>query len=249
MFAPEILEAFKAHAIATYPQECVGAITPDGYLPLDNIAVDPNGKVEPDVWRRGAFDAGPRVDELIAGEKLLALVHSHPDGPEGPSGADQMQQTAMGIPWGICMCNEEVASPPYFWDDSLPVPPLLERMFRHGPSGTDGKGDCGALVRDWYRIERGILLPDHPRDDDWWNHGGNIYLEHYAKAGFAPASMSEPEIGDVALMQIRSDVPNHAGVYVGDGLIMHHLAGRLSRVEPLGPWMKHVTSWMRRHAV
>lgn len=246
MFDPEILAAFRAHAIATYPEECVGAITPSGYLRLQNIATDPEGRTDPAKWRRRHFDGGDPVIELIAAEQLLALVHSHPDGPEGPSARDQRQQTAMGIPWGICICNAEVASEPYFWGDDLPVAPLLDRMFRHGPSGTDARGDCGALVRDWYRIERGILLPDCPRDDEWWNHGGDLYREHYARAGFAPASMDEPEIGDVALMQIRAPVPNHAGVYVGDGLVMHHLSRRLSRVEPIGPWLKHVSAWMRR---
>lgn len=248
MFDAQVLDAFKRHAIATYPEECVGAITPEGYAPLPNVATDPQGVVDPSEWRRRRFDGGRRVVELIAAEQLLALVHSHPDGPEGPSALDQRQQTAMSIPWGICACNAEVASEPYFWGDDLPVPELLGRMFRHGPSGTDARGDCGALVRDWYRLERGLLLPDCPRDDDWWNAGGNLYLEHYSRAGFAHASMDQPEVGDVALMQIRATVPNHAGIYVGDGMVMHHLTRRLSRIEPIGPWLKHVTAWMRHHA-
>lgn len=248
MFAPEVLSAFQAHAIAAYPQECVGAITADGYLPLENVAVHPEGAVEPAEWRRRHFDGGDPVIELIADQKLLALVHSHPDGPEGPSAADQRQQAAMGIIWGLCMCNHEVASPPFFWGDDLPVVPLLGRMFRNGPSGTDHKGDCGALVRDWYRTERGILLPDCPRDDEFWKHGGDLYMEHYPRCGFAPASADEPAVGDVILLQIRSEVVNHAAVYVGDGLMMHHLSGRLSRVEPVGQWLKYARAWMR-HAV
>ena len=248
MFAPDVIEAIKGHAIAEYPHESVGVITADGYLPLPNIAVDPDGKAPPEAYRRHFFLAGGNFQQLLISGAVKALVHSHPDGPEWPSIPDQLQQRAMGVPWGLLMCNHEVASEPYFWGDMFDPPPLLGRDFRFGPSGTDGRGDCGALVRDWYRIERNTLLPDCARDDIWFKRGENLYIDHYKRAGFAPADIDHAEVGDVALMQIRSDVPNHAAVFVGNGLIMHHLEGRLSRIEPLGQWRKYIVGWMR-HAV
>lgn len=92
--------------------------------------------------------------------------------------------------------------------------------------------DCYTLIKDWYERERGVVLPDFERHDNWWNDGhSNLYMDHFREAGFEPVGQyPELEVGDVILMQIRSKngVPNHAGVYVGDGMILHHMYGRLS---------------------
>jgi len=59
------------------------------------------------------------------------------------------------------------------------------------------------------------------------------------------ASGSVAPLGDVFLAQVRAPVPNHGGVYLDGGLILHHLEGRLSRREPLGPWRRFVTHALR----
>ncbi len=236
MFAPAVLDAIQQDAIRRYPEESCGAVTPHGYLPLDNFAED----------KRRQFDCSRACDELqIAGE-LLAVVHSHPDGPAGPSAHDIASQRSMDLPWGLVMSDGTVASRPFFWGDSLTPPPLLGREFRHGPSGTDGRGDCGALIRDWFRLERGLLIPDFPRDDEWWKAGKDLYAQHFSEAGFVLANREDPRLGDVALIQFRSkDVANHGGIYVGGGLLLNNLEGRLSREEPILGWAKHVRLWLR----
>ena len=37
-------------------------------------------------------------------------------------------------------------------------PPLIGREFRHGASGSDDKGDCYALIKDWYFLEKGVKI-------------------------------------------------------------------------------------------
>ena len=101
------------------------------------------------------------------------------------------------------------------------VAPLVGRPFSHGVL------DCYALIRDWYKQERGIELPDFERRDEWWLHGQDLYMQNFAAAGFAPIT-GPMQVGDVVLMQIRSPVANHAGVYIGNGHIMHHVARRMS---------------------
>lgn len=235
MFDPSVIAAIQADAVARYPNESCGAVTADGYVPMENKAEDPLHH----------FDCADACAELQMAGTLLAVVHSHPDGPEAPSAHDIASQRSMDLPWGLLVCDKEVASVPFWWGDMLDPPPLLERPFRHGPSGTDGKGDCGALIRDWFRIERGILVPDFPRSDSWWKDGKDLYEDHYAEAGFVLASRDDPQVGDVALIQFRADVANHGGIYVGNGLILHHLEGRLSREEPIIGWAKFVRHWLR----
>jgi cell wall-associated NlpC family hydrolase len=110
--------------------------------------------------------------------------------------------------------------------------PLIGREFVHGIQ------DCFTLIADWYERERGIILPNFHRDDNWWLNGENLYLDNYEKAGFRAVDVgSNPEPGDVFLMQVRSRVPNHAGIYIGNGMFIHHLYRQLSRRDVYGgPW-------------
>lgn len=234
-FNNEILtEKIRLHSVAEYPRESCGLILSNGeYLPCENTAADPE------------HDFRIAVKEMA--RNIAGVVHSHPDGPGEPTASDMQSQIACGVPFGICVSYLDYAERPFFWGDGLPVTPLLGRQFRHGPSGTDGRGDCYALVRDWYRLERGVTLPDFPRDNDWWRNGQDLYTAHFADAGFRPLLADElPDTGDVAMIIVpRSAVVNHAAVYLGDGLILHHLYNRLSVREPVSRWQRHIVRWIR----
>jgi proteasome lid subunit RPN8/RPN11 len=238
-----LLSKIQHHAQVEFPKECCGAVTPEGYVPMVNRSPTPDR----------AFDCRNDVAQIQAAGRLLAVVHSHPLGPMGPSAWDMRQQEAMGVPWGLVITNGGQVSLPFFWGDALTPPPLERRQFRHGPSGSDGKGDCYALIRDWYRLERQVILPEFPRDDSWWaggSSGDNLYMTGFQKAGFVDIGRTEglrgPEVGDVFLARVRSQVPNHGGVYIGDGVILHHMGNCLSVKKPIGEWVKLVTNWLRR---
>lgn len=242
--SPAVIAAIQADAIQRYPEESCGVITAAGYVPLRNCHPTP----------LTAFDCDAECAALTMAGEVLGLVHSHPDGPEAPSSHDIASQRAMDIPWGLLMTDGEAVSQPYFWGDSLEPPPLLGRPFRHGPSGTDGKGDCGALIRDYFRIEHGLLIPDFARQDKWWmTPGVDLYGQHFAAAGFVKADQDNPKPGDVALLQVRvpdsNPVANHGGIFLGNHLMLHHLEGRLSRTEPVLGWSKMVRGWLRHAAL
>lgn len=103
---PRVLEdALWAHARRDAPAECVGAIggheRPDGLYahalyPLPNIAPDP--------VRHYLADPGHLLRALRAmqaeGLSLVALYHSHPNGPATPSRTDT-QLAAYSVPYLI----------------------------------------------------------------------------------------------------------------------------------------------------
>lgn len=101
-------------------------------------------------------------------------------------------------------------------------------------------------MNDYYLRELGIKLKDWPRTDGWWNRGENLYLDHYAETGFV-AVEGEPQQHDVLLMQIRSPVPNHAAIYLGEGLILQHLYSRLSSRDCYGGQWRECTVLTLRH--
>jgi cell wall-associated NlpC family hydrolase len=73
-------------------------------------------------------------------------------------------------------------------------------------------------------------------------------MENFAQAGFSPVDASDLQTGDCFLMQVASSVPNHAAVYLGDGLILHHLQGRLSSRDVYGGYWQKVTTHILRYA-
>jgi proteasome lid subunit RPN8/RPN11 len=210
-----------AHAAAESPRESCGLVVNGIYLPRKNVAEKPEEDFR--ISSQGYAAA------LVRGE-LQALIHSHPGGPACPSEKDMANQMASGVPWGIVIPGKEL----FWFGDQCPIPRLRGRVFRHGVT------DCYAVIRDWYRLVKKITLLDMPRRDKWWQHGQDIYMANFARAGFERVEMSEIARGDVLLGRIGFGVTvnNHAALYLGNGLILHHLLNRLSVREPVARWKK-----------
>ncbi|VVE28081.1 peptidase P60 [Pandoraea pneumonica] len=249
------LQAIREHAAKEYEnerRECCGLVIIERgrevYVPCSNKAArNP---------RTGKWDSFMLpADEYSAAEDLgeiVCAVHSHPDASPEPSQGDLVRCEGSRLPWLIMAwpSGETKMIEPRGY-----VAPLVGRSFHHGTL------DCYALVRDWYERERDIVLPDFGRTDGWWDDGqSDLYRQHYRDAGFedvadSPAAVHRAvrdlQVGDVILMQIRSKngVPNHAGVYIGDGCMLHHLHGRLSTRDVYGGyWLdctRHVLRYVR----
>ncbi|MHC1728583.1 MAG: C40 family peptidase [Syntrophobacteraceae bacterium] len=229
MFNAEIIKDAMEHARVEYPKESCGVVSAGEYHPMENMAADKLSDFEIDAADYLTLELDRGVD---------AVIHSHPDGVHCPTKADMEGQEASGVPWGIVPVAFGSPMRPFFWGDQLPIAPLLKRQFRMGVF------DCYSLVRDWYRLNHNMVLPMGARDPNWWVTGANMIPENYAKAGFVEVEKPE-KIGDVIIGKVLGTVENHTGVYIGNGLVLHHLYDRLSRREPLGPWMKFVTRVLR----
>ena len=226
-----------AHALAEYPRECCGLIVVcrgrERYIACHNASEHPD--------QQFVLPAREYADAEDLGE-VVSIVHSHPDTPARPSEADLVQCELSGVPWVIVSVMPGGAGPVV--DELRIVEPSGYQAPLVGRSWSHGVLDCWALVRDWYGRERGVELPNPSRVDGWWNDGTSDLYSDAAllAAGFSQVAMSEASPGDVLLMQIRSRnlVPNHAAVYLGDGLILHHLHGRLSSRDVFGGYWQDV---------
>lgn len=231
------INAIRRHAEAEYPRESCGLIIirkgRDKYLPCTNAA-------------QGTDHFIISVQDYAKAEEqgdIIAVVHSHPDAPATPSEADKVACKAPGLMWhivrvnsidGIPTAGELITTEPCGYQA-----PLVGRPFFHGVL------DCYSLIRDWHQQTYNITLKKFTRTDDWWNDGvSDLYTQGFPQAGFVSVD-AEAELlpGDVILMQIRSNngVPNHAAIYLGDGLILHHLHGRLSSRDVYGGYWGEVT--------
>lgn len=227
MFGPAVDVAARAHAIRNYPREACGLVIGGEYQPFANVASDPEVEFQLPADAPHEFEA---------------VIHSHCAPAHGiePSAADMRGQMETAVPWGIVLTDGKTASAPLWWGDFRLDEPLKGRTFIHGVT------DCYSLIESyWWQMHK-VRLPVFPRDWDWWDRGGNLYLDGFAKAGFREIAASEGRVGDVILMRIRSDVPNHGGIVIENGVFLHHARGCLSRPELLGRWRSHITHWLRR---
>lgn len=226
-FPRTVIDAAKAHALQEYPKESCGLVINNVYIPYENVAEDPLKAFE--------FAASVKED-LVA---CTAIIHSHPDGNDFPSKTDMQGQIDTDRIWGIIKCTATVAKDPVFWGDFMLEEPLIGRSFIPGVS------DCYALARAYFWQTKKIKLLEVARDPEWWESGDNLYVDLFTEAGFKTITMSEAVEGDCFIGKVLSEVSNHGGIILNKGLALHILSKRLSRREPIGPWLKYVTHWLR----
>lgn len=257
---PPVRMLAYAHARAEFAQghESCGLIVTgsDGeptYIACENI--------HPDKGTGDAFRIDPVVfQQFYEAGTLLSVVHSHPHGPAAPTKEDMVGQRQTGVPWTIIVFDGgQIVE-----DFSFPTPldaPIKGRHFRPGVD------DCLTLIRRWHFQFDGFVMPDFPRNPNWWlNEDGDgpgeddMYLDLHEKAGFrrleAHEVRAEPDDprspllllpGDVGLAKVMSPWRiNHGVVYTGGQLMMHHLLNRASAEEPISRWLPKLEIWLRR---
>ena len=212
------------HAKKCGETECCGFVIDNKiYMPCKNISPTPTEafEISPDDW----------IQAETIGE-ITAIVHSHPNGLPILSEADQIYQQQTAVDWWI-VCDNQIHKFRF-------IKPLLGREFEHG------KTDCLTIVRDAYMLA-GIDLPDYERADDWWHNGQNLYLDLLPKNGFERVNAEDIQEGDVILVCLGSETPNHAAIYVGNQHILHHCPDRLSKRDLYGGFWRNYTHSIWRH--
>lgn len=225
--------AIMDHAAKEFPREACGLLLfargALEYRPCRNIAEKQSDFILDPLDYAAAEDEGD----------ILGVVHSHPNASPRPSQADLVSCEASGMPWWI------FSIPGGSWEEIRPrgyKAPLLGRVY------SSGVLDCYSLIQDWYRQERGVSLPHIERRENWWKKGDNLYMDHFGAAGFVQVDPKTLDKGDLILMQIQSKVVNHAAIYLGRDVMLHHPMGRLSCREIYGGFWKKVTRLVIRYS-
>lgn len=231
-WTPAVDQLARDHAMAVFPQEAAGIVVNGVFEPLQNLS----DSADDDVLLSDS--------DLLRVANADVFFHSHPNGIGSPSEHDMVYQQQLGIPFVILALPD----PDLFaFGDQLTPQPLIGRGFRHGVQ------DCYGLMRDWYR-ERGIDVPDRPRGWEWWNRGGNLYLDGMDAAGFHRIDPREAtQLGDVLLFNFNHEVPMHGALVISADLLLHHASGakavdptRLSATVPRSRY-HHLATYALRH--
>lgn len=229
MFGSDVDKAIIKHAMEGGIVEICGLVVDGVYHRAENVHPDPenNFRIDPKLWAKFSCQG-----------KVQAVVHSH-TGINGlfPSAHDMQKQIETKLPWAIVI-TQDGGKILWFGDHVLDAP-LIGREF------VPGVTDCYAAIRAEAWQNRGIKLLDFPRDAEWWEKGGTLFIDGFKQAGFRAIPKEELRAGDVMLMQIRSKTPNHGAVIMENGLMLHHVNGQYSRKEPFGRWLPYATHFLR----
>lgn len=237
------------HCIKQFPKEACAVQVGDKYFPCENVSEDPLNafRISPEQLAEIEDEHGP----------ITGVVHSHPNGPACFSPTDVVVCNHMGVPWTLLVLSESDQG--VYLQDTLVMQPSGDKNSLVGRPFVHGISDCLSIILDTYLRELGLDLGDYDREFGWWDQGKDYYQELLPKAGFRKVDTLQK--WDVVLMQIRSPVPNHAAVYLGDdgtlssepnlyptpGSILHHLVGRDSKRDVYGGYWSDVTVSYWRH--
>lgn len=239
------VEEIKAHALKEYPNEACGLIVKDGrkelYVPLENTSEDPTRhfRISPEDYAN--------VEEKY---QIMAVFHSHPEETSRPSEADRALCEGSNLPWVIVGLHRDNLTLEMVVEDPVQIvpdgykAPLEGRIFFHGVL------DCYTLIKDYYKEKLDIDLPDFERKDNWWedHKAESLYEKHFEEAGFVKVTDGTLNEHDVLLMEICSSAgPNHAAVYLGDNIMIHHMFGQPSTKAVYGGSWQYATRHVVRH--
>jgi len=219
------INAMFRHAEECHPNESCGLVlSGDTYVPCDNIHPDPANNFEmTDIFYFKHI------------EKVTAIIHSH-NNSRHASEIDMAGQIRTNLPWGIINVKNGI-SLELNWLGG-PTQELYGRKFVNGIS------DCFSFCRDFYKINHEISLPNYPHSIDFWKHDQDIIMANFEEAGFE--KVRDMQVGDALIFKLGdSSVANHTAIYLGAGLIGHHLIDKQSRKDPLKPFQDNLVCVVR----
>lgn len=223
------VEHAKQHARDVWPEECCGAIVAGQYLRFKNEAEDPLASVE---------IKDPRWFTHYMNDAVECMVHSHNDCPMASVG-DQIQQVSLGIPSLIInLKNRSVTDCILLGEEA----PLTGRPFFYGAF------DCIALVRDYFKANREIEIPNPPHEWEFWASGDDMFEKVLRETDieFKTVDLGNIAVGDILLYNIYgTKFCNHIGVVSGEGLVLHHFLNRISGEYPLNTQKKYLKKVIR----
>lgn len=192
-------------------------------LPARNVAKDTEAHFE--------VDRETMLKALDSG-RLRWIYHSHERGA-APSSHDRMSCDRIAIPFLIVGMDGtlDVLMPDVRWASLT------------GKEWVLGSSDCLSLALDYFAFVHGIDLV-RPTMGLWPPRNGDPFTRGFESLGFERVKNEDVRASDVLTMRLDWPRANHLAVYVGDGRILHHLQGKLSRVDALAPYEN---DWVRTY--
>jgi proteasome lid subunit RPN8/RPN11 len=235
----EIKAKVKEHALKDAPNEacgfiCVNYLGQVTVLPCENLAKN----------KKGRFSIHPKMN--AEAEKLghiAAFYHSHASEFLDPA-ADKFSIEDIDTSFESAIPALLYVHPHDTWHYSQPMTykpaELLGRPF------VWGVWDCYTLVKDYYKIHKGVQLGHYFPPDNANLSSDFGYEGHISQENFREIPLEELQKDDVILLKIHSQFINHCLVYTGDNNFIHQPANKISSAGMLDDrYFKYISKVLR----
>lgn len=109
-----------------------------------------------------------------------------------------------------------------------------------------GVNDCYTVIKDYYQRELKITLGDYERKEGWYKTNPNLYPDQIKKESFI--IVKSPQKHDIIFFNdAKKRFISHAGVFLGEGMFLHHEYNKYSNIEPYDEIQKEQTAYYIRH--
>lgn len=227
-----------------YPNESCGLILKKGkkqrFVSVPNTSTNPGSE-----FLMNKVD----VEAAAEGDEIIAIWHTHCDESSKASQADIWCCEAMALPWVIVAIYKKEDGTFRFSEMNL-VEPNGQIVEYVGRPYVFGALDCWTLIRDYYKREFDVVLGEYPRVPEFWRDPATDFFgnkDNWEAEGLYRIQESEMKKGDIIFFATDgSGKPNHAAVFVGNDLILHHATNRLSKHDVYyGYWEKNAVAFLR----
>lgn len=231
MMYQQLRNEMAAYAHEMAPEEACGIIAAGRFHPCRNV--------HPRPLESFAIEARDYADLEDAG--IEAIFHSHLGFENYFSLHDIKSCKESNLPW-IMYCTGSNS-----WHEMDPTgnASYLERPWIYGIY------DCYGLVRDYFKNEFSIELDDYERgaEFEWKSPEWRMFEKNFKEQGFEEIEGSNLRQGDILLMQLQAEFPNHVGVIhaPSQNIFYQHLLDRLSEASVYGGYWQKCTNKILRH--
>jgi proteasome lid subunit RPN8/RPN11 len=170
---------------------------------------------------------------------VFAMYHSHVVDDHQFSELDLMTAKMAEIPM---LLYSKVTKKFNYYRPPACLAPFEDRYFILGLQ------DCITLVSDYYEQKFGAPLPFFVRSNEEVRDGlAHLHL-HFGDFNLIQVE-GEPQAEDIILLSIMNDGGiNHAGIYLGGGVVLHQMMHQASRRQQFDrSWLKRVRVTLRRN--
>lgn len=237
----EIKAKVKEHALKENPSEacgyiCVNFLGEVTVLPCENMARN----------KKGRFAIHPSKNKEA--EKIghiAAFYHSHAS-EFLDTASDKFSPEDLDAAYEACIPALLYVHPHDTWHFNVPSTyqptDLLGRPF------VWGVWDCYTLVRDYYKIHKGVQMGNYLPPENATTQSDFGYETKIKNENFHEIPLAEIQKDDVILLKIKSQFINHCLVYLGNNEFLHQPANKISSKGILDErYMKYIAKVMRHN--
>jgi len=233
IFFKEAIDNAIEHCRYVWPEEGVGAIIDDEFVPYEN---------EAESLINNFIITNEDFYQQYKEGNVQCLIHSHEDYPHA-SMNDQIQQAEMDIPFCIINFKKRSVTHVIFWGRQIPIEPFKLRPFFFGVF------DCWSLVADWIKIKKSIIVPNPARKFGFWRKGESVFerfIEDECKPYKYIRNVREFKEGDILFYKIHSSkYINHSAIVHENNKALHHFHNKVSAEYPISFMQKYIECILR----